>query len=168
MCLTLRQSDRIGDLRLQALANYATFRDTTLAKRCLYLFAATPLRDDGLLSASCYEKPHICSGGQSIVDFTQIYAAALLDYVQFSGDHTTGKELFPVALKQFELSIARCDSNNGLYKPVYDDMSGPSPVGGATWHFIDCKWCLSVATFFFMVLVLGTCFLTTNDRARRT
>jgi len=145
--LILSPSHRIGDLRLQALANYATFRDTALAKRCLYLFAATPLRDDGLLSASCYEKPHICSGGQSIVDFTQIYAAALLDYVQFAGDHATGKELFPVALKQFELSIARCNSTNGLYTPVYDKASGPSPVGGATWHFIDCKWCPSDITF---------------------
>ncbi|GAB7169398.1 hypothetical protein TUA1478L_13940 [Lactiplantibacillus plantarum] len=32
----------IGDLRLQALANYATFKDTDLVKRCLYLFGAMP------------------------------------------------------------------------------------------------------------------------------
>ncbi|HWI59692.1 MAG TPA: hypothetical protein VNZ22_20865, partial [Bacillota bacterium] len=32
----------IGDLRLQALANYATFRNNDLVKRCLYLFAGLP------------------------------------------------------------------------------------------------------------------------------
>lgn len=125
---------------MQALTNYVTFRDFDLAKRCLYLFAATPLREDGLLSASCYEKPYICSGGQSIVDYTQIYAAALLEYVKASGDIDTGKDLFPIALKQFELSIARCDKVSGLYVPSYQAVDDVSPVGGATWHFIDCKF----------------------------
>ena len=36
----------LGDLRLQALANYGTFRNFDLVKRCLYLFAAQT-RDDG-------------------------------------------------------------------------------------------------------------------------
>jgi alpha-L-rhamnosidase len=140
---TSTDTSRIGDLRLQALTNYATFGDVALAKRCLYLFAATPLREDGLLSASCYEKPYVCSGGQSIVDFTQIYAAALLDYVKFSGDHATGHDLFQVALRQFEHSVSRCDKKTGLYVPVYHKVGGPSPVGGATWHFIDCTFHLA-------------------------
>jgi len=36
---------RIGDLRLQALTSYSTFKDTQLAKRCLYLHAGVPFAD---------------------------------------------------------------------------------------------------------------------------
>lgn len=65
--LTLSPSHRIGDLRLQTLANYATFRDTTLAKRCLYLFAATLLRDNGFLSVPCCESPYTRVASQSLI-----------------------------------------------------------------------------------------------------
>jgi alpha-L-rhamnosidase len=45
----------LGDLRLQALANYCTFKDYSLVKRCLYLFATLP-REDGSLPACLFEK----------------------------------------------------------------------------------------------------------------
>ena len=32
----------VGDLRLQALTNYVTYKANDLVKRCLYLFAANP------------------------------------------------------------------------------------------------------------------------------
>jgi alpha-L-rhamnosidase len=57
---------RIGDLRLQALCSYATFKDYNLAKRCMYLFAGLPFNDEGLLCACVYEKPIPKFGGNSI------------------------------------------------------------------------------------------------------
>jgi hypothetical protein len=39
----------IGDLRLQALTNYVTFRNFDLVKRCLFLFAGLP-RENGLVA----------------------------------------------------------------------------------------------------------------------
>lgn len=57
---------RIGDLRLQALCSYATFKDYDLAKRCLYLFAGMPFNDEGLLCACVYEKPKPYFGGNCI------------------------------------------------------------------------------------------------------
>jgi alpha-L-rhamnosidase len=122
---------RIGDLRLQALANYKTFQDTLLAKRCLYLFAGTPFHEDGRLAATVYEHPQVTSGGQSIVDFTLIYAAALLDYVEFSGDKDTGKDLFSVALRQAEIAVGRTNS-----EWVYhvENIGGMTDFGA--WH---CK-----------------------------
>ncbi len=59
-------TSRIGDLRLQALCSYATFKDYDLAKRCLYLFAGMPFNDNGLLAACVYEKPTPHFGGNSI------------------------------------------------------------------------------------------------------
>jgi hypothetical protein len=127
-------SVRIGDLRLQALANYKTFKDTPLAKRCLYLFAGTPFHEDGRLGATVYEHPQVTSGGQSIVDFTLIYAAALLDYVEFSGDKETGKDLFSVALRQAEIAVGRTNS-----EWVYhvENIGGMTDFGA--WHFVDCE-----------------------------
>ena len=61
-----RAISRIGDLRLQALCSYATFKDYDLAKRCLYLFAGMPFNDNGLLAACVYEKPTPHFGGNSI------------------------------------------------------------------------------------------------------
>jgi len=129
---------RIGDLRLQALTAYSTFKTADLAKRCLYLFAATPFESNGRLSASCYEKPSIASGGQTIADFNQMYIAAVLDYVEFTGDLETGRTLYPIALKQVELALEYCDSKSGLYVPNYL-IEGEKNPPGALWHFIDCE-----------------------------
>lgn len=46
----------IGDLRLQALANYVTFGNFDLVKRCLYLFAGMTL-DKGEVGACLFENP---------------------------------------------------------------------------------------------------------------
>ena len=45
LLLAARERNRIGDLRLQALTSYSTFKDTQLAKRCLYLHAGVPFAD---------------------------------------------------------------------------------------------------------------------------
>jgi len=92
----------LGDLRLQALAAYATFGGHELVKRCLYLFAAFP-RDDGLLGACVYEKPTPRYGGIHILDYAALFNAALHDYVEASRDIATGIDLWPVALRQVEL-----------------------------------------------------------------
>ena len=35
----------MGDLRIQALTNYQTYKKSSLVKACLYLFAALPMED---------------------------------------------------------------------------------------------------------------------------
>ena len=59
----------IGDLRLQALASYATYKDRDLVKRCLYLFAAMPFDAEGKLCACAYEEPEPHTGGNSISEW---------------------------------------------------------------------------------------------------
>ncbi len=103
----------VGDLRLQALANYATVRRNDLVKRCLYLFAAFP-REDGLVAACVYEKPQPFYGGIHIFDYALLYNVALLDYVRATGDLATGRELWPVALRQIEI-LGRTVGTDGLF-----------------------------------------------------
>ena len=58
----------IGDLRLEALANYYTFGGTSLVKRCLYLFAAASKNSLGFIPGYVYENPVYVSGTWHIVD----------------------------------------------------------------------------------------------------
>ena len=46
----------LGDLRLQALANYETFHNYNLVKRCLYLFGGLS-NELGMVPACVFEKP---------------------------------------------------------------------------------------------------------------
>jgi len=92
----------IGDLRLQALTNYATFRCNDLVKRCLYLFAAFP-REDGLLPACVFEDPEAHRGHEYIIDYAALYAAAVLDYAKATGDWSAALDLWPAVRKQMEL-----------------------------------------------------------------
>ena len=114
----------IGDLRLQALTNYLTFRQNDVVRRCLYLFAAFP-RDDGLVAACVYEKPAARYGGLHIVDYAALFNVTLLDYAEATNDLETARDLWPVALRQLEI----------LGKDI--DAEGRYRDPGNVWIFID-------------------------------
>lgn len=114
----------IGDLRLQAMTNYATFRNYALVKRCLYLFAGLP-REDGLVAACVYDDPKPLCGRQYIMDYSALYAAAVLDYVRATGDRAAARDLWPTVRRQIEI----------LGKFVNDDGLFVDP--GNWWLFID-------------------------------
>ncbi len=116
----------VGDLRLQALTNYVSFRNFALVKRCLYLFAGLP-REDGLVAACVYDDPEPKCGRQFIMDYAVLYIAALLDYVKAAKDAQTAKELWPVVRKQVEL-ISRFVNADGVFADP-----------GGWWIFIDWR-----------------------------
>jgi len=114
----------VGDLRLQALTNYATFRNFDMVKRCLYLFAAFP-REDGMVSACFFEDPEPHRGHEYIVDYAALYAATVLDYAKASNDWATAQELWPVVRRQMDILEGYVGSD-GLFA---------APAGA--WVFID-------------------------------
>jgi len=114
----------IGDLRLQALTNYATFRSNDLVKRCLYLFAAFP-REDGLLPACVFEDPQAHRGHEYIIDYAALYAAVVLDYAKATGDWKAAVDLWPVVRRQMELLSA------------YVGTDGTFAAPPRSWVFID-------------------------------
>lgn len=59
----------LGDLRLQALANYATVTNNDLVKRCLYLFAGTP-DDKGRIAANLFIKPAVIADDTYFTDYS--------------------------------------------------------------------------------------------------
>ncbi|WP_256709685.1 sugar hydrolase [Paenibacillus sp. FSL H8-0548] len=104
----------IGDLRLQALANYETFRSDDLVKRCLYLFAGMPL-EDGQVGGCLYEKPAPFVDDIYLYDYALFFAATLYDYYEATGDKETLQELWPVAKLQIEIGLKRLDER-GIVK----------------------------------------------------
>lgn len=131
----------LGDLRLQALANYATFGNTQLVKRCLALFAGLR-REDGLVNADMYESPTPHLGNCRILDYSAILGATVLDYVQAGGDREFATQLWPVVLKQLDL-LRYVNSQGLLVDP------------GDWWIFIDWNAELDKLAAMHGVLVYG-------------
>ena len=132
----------IGDLRLQALTNYATFRNDDLVKRCLYLFAGLP-REDGLVAACVYDQPKPLCGRQYILDYAVLYGATVLDYVRATGDKATARELWPVVRRQMEIA-GRFVNGDGLFVDP-----------GGWWIFIDWRDELERTAAMHAVLLFG-------------
>ena len=116
----------VGDLRLQALTNYVTFRNQDLVKRCLYLFAGLP-REDGLVAACVYDEPKPLCGRQYIMDYSALYGATVLDYVRETKDVATARELWPVVRRQMEI-LGQFIDRDGLFADP-----------GGWWLFIDWR-----------------------------
>lgn len=114
----------LGDLRLQALANYVTFKNNDLVKRCLYLFAGVP-DDQGRISSNLFMKPNVIADDTYLMDYSLFFADTLVDYYHETQDLNTLQELWPLAKKQVELAWARLDDNG-----IFIDE-------GSFWSFID-------------------------------
>lgn len=100
----------LGDLRLQALANYATVKNNDLVKRCLYLFAGTP-DDQGRLAANLFIQPSVIADDTYFIDYSLFFMDTLVDYFHETNDLVTLTDLWSIAFKQIENSLQFLDSN---------------------------------------------------------
>ncbi|MBB3111558.1 hypothetical protein FHS18_003626 [Paenibacillus phyllosphaerae] len=114
----------IGDLRLQAQANYVSFNNYDLVRRCLYLFAGMRL-PDGAVGACVFEKPYPHVDDTRLYDYALFFVSVLYDYYEASQDRDTLIELWPIAYEQLEIGVQRL-GENGIVK---DDPSW--------WSFTD-------------------------------
>ena len=114
----------LGDLRLQALANYATYRNYDLVKRSLYILAGTA-SPEGLVGTCSFERPQPTRGGNSILDYTALFAPTVLEYLEASGDRATAEDLWPLVLKQLDFTLEPVNRDGLLIQPK------------SWWCFID-------------------------------
>lgn len=116
----------IGDLRLQALANYVTFKNYDLVKRCMYLFAGLT-RDDGAVGACLFIEPQYLVDDTFFFDYSLFFVSILRDYYKETKDIKVVEELWDIAYRQIELSRDKFDENN-----LIKDIDG-------FWCFVDWK-----------------------------
>ncbi len=119
----------LGDLRLQALSNYYTFKNNDLVKRCLYLFAGCALKD-GRVPSNVFINPKIQGAENSLFDYSLFFISTLWEYYQATDDKETLFELSPIAERQYE--CAKLQFENDILTEV--------PYFG--WCFID--WSLKL------------------------
>lgn len=99
----------IGDLRLEALANYYTFGNIELTKRCLYLFGAADRNQYGVMPGYVYENPIFVSGYWTILDYGFMFVNTLCDLYTHTGDMETFRDLYPVAKGILDSAEANAD-----------------------------------------------------------
>lgn len=100
----------IGDLRLQALTNYYTFKNYDLVKRCLYLFAGLA-QNEGHVGACLFLEPKLQVDDTALYDYGLFFISCLYDYYKACGDEETLRELWDTAFLQAELAMMRVDEN---------------------------------------------------------
>ncbi len=105
----------LGDLRLQALTNSVTYRNFSLVKRCLYLFAACA-DQDGRLPACLFTEPRVEGDDTYMYDYSLFFIPTLLQYIQATGDQETAADLLPLALHQLALADQQFDPNTQLIR----------------------------------------------------
>jgi len=101
----------IGDLRLQALANYATYGQNDLVKRCLYLFAGTA-DDNGRVRSCLFTEPVIEGDDTYMFDYSLFFIDTLLAYYKETKDIDTVIDLYETAARQLEIAKDSFDENH--------------------------------------------------------
>lgn len=114
----------VGDLKLQALANYYSFGNFDLVKRGLYLYAATAA-ENGLVYGTLFERPQPHPQKHFPIDYSLLYNSVLTDYYEASKDIHTLEDLWIVAKYQV-LNVLPHISEKGIFTPSAD-----------WWYFID-------------------------------
>ncbi|MFD1486056.1 family 78 glycoside hydrolase catalytic domain [Lacticaseibacillus baoqingensis] len=124
----------LGDLRLQALADYATFDDTQLVKRCLYLFAGMTA-EDGRIPANVFTSPADTPDDTFLFDYSLFFVSVLSDLMRHQFDSAVLTDLFPIAKKQMDLALTKVDDQGQLVLddnyPVFVDWSNDFDKGAA-------------------------------------
>lgn len=104
----------IGDLRLQALTNYYTFKDFDLVKRCIYMFAAVA-RGDGSVPACVFEHSDLTPSTDYLVTYDALLATTISEYVEASGDVVSGRELWPTIQGCLKRALAHVDPTSHTF-----------------------------------------------------
>ena len=94
----------MGDLRLQALTNYVSFRNNDLVKRCLYLFGGSRF-PDGRVSAAVFTAPAPEADDTFLFDYALMFVVALEEYLQETQDVEAIDDLYDIAMQQIEYAL---------------------------------------------------------------
>ena len=101
-----------GDLRLEALTNYYTFKNHEATRRSLYLIAAGERNYLGFLPSYVYETPYYVSGTDNLADYAMMFVVSVSDYYEHTGDTQTLLDFYELCKNQLDSFEAILDSNS--------------------------------------------------------
>ena len=100
----------IGDLRIQALANYETYRMNDMVKSCLYLFGALT-QENGRVGACVFLEPEPEVDDTCMFDYSLFFVVILRDYYRKTGDQEALEDLWQVCRRQISLAREGLDQH---------------------------------------------------------
>lgn len=103
----------IGDLRLQALADYYTFKDTKLVKNGLYLFAGMKT-SEGKIAANVFTRPQLRPDDTFLFDYSMFFSVILYDYINYSNDQKVLDDLYETARSSIDLGLKQVNGEGEL------------------------------------------------------
>lgn len=116
----------LGDLRLQALASYASYDSMHLVKRCLYLFAGMTT-EEGKIPANVFVTPEPTPDDTFLFEYSLFFISVLHDLHNAHPDMDLVQELYPTAKKQLDLTLQMVDAEGRLIPdedyPIFVDWS---------------------------------------------
>lgn len=111
----------IGDLRLQALVDYNTFKNIDLIKRCIYLFAHN-LNNEGLVAPCVFPDSPPYIDQWIYLDYSLCLVLCLSDYLENTGDEELPAELYEIALNQIKYAEKAFDRKSAkINAPFFID-----------------------------------------------
>ena len=111
----------IGDLRLQALVDYNTFKNIDLIKRCIYLFAHY-LNNEGLVAPCVFPDSPPYIDQWIYLDYSMCLMLCLSDYLENTGDKELPAELYEIALNQIKYAEKAFDRKSAkINAPFFID-----------------------------------------------
>lgn len=100
------------DYQLQGIFAAYGFNDTSLWRECLYLSAQNTVETGPLEGAVKAFSP--CDGNPVIPSYMMLYVIGVTEYVKYTGDIKTAKQLYSTAKKQLHI-MERYENNKGLF-----------------------------------------------------
>lgn len=101
----------IGDLRLQALVDYETFRNLDLIKRCICLFAEHRC-NNGLVAPCVFPDSPPYVGQWFFMDYSLWFISCLYEYLINTDDKEFVEELYDIATYQIKYADSVFDREN--------------------------------------------------------
>ena len=142
-----------GDLYLESLANRHSFRNFSLTKRCLYLFASLAA-EDGTVVSNIFEKPEPHPQyGSYCLTYCLLYNSTLLEYLKDTGDYETAEDLWIVARHQVEDALTYVGDDyvfDSSRRPVWlffdwrEGLDADAPIQGAVIFALQQTYELAV------------------------
>ena len=105
----------MGDLRLQALTSYVSFRSIDLIKRCLYLFAGSRF-PDGRMSANVFTDKEPAADDTYLTDYALWAAPTLREYLAETDDGEALDDLLDPVLFQVDYVLEHFLTADGTVK----------------------------------------------------
>ncbi len=106
----------LGDLRLQALTSYISYRSLNLIKRCMYLFAGSRF-PDGRMSANVFTDGEPEADDTYLMDYALMFLPVLDEYLAETGDQEALRDLLEPALYQVEYVLEHSMTEDQVIDP---------------------------------------------------